>query len=446
MKNTHTLVALLVFASISCAAAVATAASALPQASPSEVGLSPDRLERISEIIQHDVNVRDIAGATAMVIRNGKIGYYENFGHADREKKIPMANDTIFRIYSMSKPITTVALMSLFEEGRFFLDDPVSKYIPELGNLRVVVDSTDRTIGAVFNLPDEDALDSPAPKPSLPELETVPTNRDMTIRDLMRHTAGLTYGFFGGTKVDKAYQKLGILLTDKNLADLVSKVGKTPLLFQPGERWHYSISVDVQGRLIEVLSDQTLDAFLQERIFAPLQMSDTGFYAPQDKLDRLSKMYTPSKEGAIEPAPEFMSRNFVTKPALFSGGGGLVSTTGDYARFCQMLLNGGTLDGERIVSRTTIELMTKDHCQTVEIGMRAKGSSFGLGFQVALDQGLSGSPVSEGTYSWGGAAGTRFWIDPKENLIGIYMVQILPHTGLMYGEVFKNMVYQSIDD
>ncbi|MFP6615407.1 MAG: serine hydrolase domain-containing protein [Candidatus Hydrogenedentota bacterium] len=445
MKFASKFVALLILVGVSVVAPVANAASALPHAKPAEVGLSPERLDRISGIIQNDVDTREIAGATAMIIRNGKIGYYENFGHADREKKIPMKDDTLFRIYSMSKPITSVALMSLFEEGKFFLDDPVSKYIPELGNLRVVVDPTDRGSGPTFNLPSESEANAPSAAPKESNLETVPANRDITIRDLLRHTAGLTYGFFGNTDVDKAYQELGILLTDRNLADMVAKVGKTPLLFQPGERWHYSISVDVQGRLVEVLSGKSFDVFLQERIFEPLGMTDTGFYAPKEKLSRLSKMYTPSQEGGIEPAPEFMSRNFVAKPALFSGGGGLVSSTGDYARFCQMLLNGGTLDGHRILSRTTIELMTKDHCQTADIGMRSGGNSFGLGFQVALDQGRSGSPVSEGTYSWGGAAGTKFWIDPKEDLIGIYMVQTLPHIGT-FGEVFKNMVYQSIDD
>lgn len=425
---------------------MAYASAILPEARPSKVGLSQERLERISGIIQKDVDSGELAGAAAMIIRNGQIGYYEHFGFADREKQVPMSEETIFRIYSMSKPITSVALMMLFEEGKFFLDDPVSKYIPELGGMRVVVDSTDET-GPSFNIPDEDPTGTAVPKKAdASGIDTVPANRDMTIRDLLRHTAGLSYGFFGNTDVDKLYQKLGILMLDKDLKEMVGKVGTTPLLFQPGDRWHYSISVDVQGRLVEVLSGQSFDVFLQNRIFDPLDMIDTGFYAPKDKLSRLSQLYSPAKNGkGLEPAISFISRNFVNKPTLFSGGGGMVSTTADYARFCQMLLNGGELDGERILSRKTIELMTKDHSQDAEIGMRASGSTFGLGFAIVQDQGLSGSQVSEGSYSWGGAAGTTFWIDPKEDLIGIYMMQTLPPQA-PFGEAFKNMVYQAIDD
>ncbi|MFP6582202.1 MAG: serine hydrolase domain-containing protein [Candidatus Hydrogenedentota bacterium] len=422
-----------------------SASSVLPEVSPSKVGLSQERLDRISAIIQKDIDDGHITGAAAMIIRKGQIGYYENFGFSDREKQIPTSNDTIYRIYSMSKPITSVALMMLFEEGKFFLDDPVSKYIPELGGLQVVVDTTDET-GPSFNIPDEDPTGTAAPSKIETDIATVPAKRDMTIRDLMRHTAGLTYGLFGNTDVDKMYQKMGILMLDKDLKQMVEKVSTAPLLFQPGERWHYSISVDVMGRLVEVLSGQSFDVFLQDRIFAPLAMHDTGFYVPKDQLDRLAQLYSPAQSGeGIEPALSFISRNFVNQPTFFSGGGGLVSTTPDYARFCQMLLNGGKLDGARIISRPTIELMTKDHCQDASIGMRAGGSTFGLGFAVVLDQGLSASQVSEGSYSWGGAAGTAFWIDPKEELIGIYMMQNLPPQ-LPFGEVFKNMVYQSIDD
>lgn len=423
----------------------ASAASTLPLASPEEVGLSQDRLDRISAIIQNDVDTHEISGASAMIIRKGKIAYYENFGYADREARTPMTEDSLFRIYSMSKPITSVALMMLFEEGKFFLDDPVKMYIPELGNLQVVTDNSDETAGSVFNLPEDDPEASPPPSPAKVTVETEPSRRDMTVRDLMRHTAGLTYGFFGGTSVDKMYQANGVLLTDKNLADMVTKLGKTPLLFHPGEKWHYSVSVDVMGRLVEVLSGQTFDVFLAERIFEPLGMIDTGFYAPEEKLDRLTKLYSPKEGRGIEPAMPLFSRNFVRKPALFSGGGGLISTTHDYARFSQMLLNGGHLDGERILSRKTIELMTKNHIQHIDNGQTSPGYGFGLGFAVALDRGQSGSPATEGEYNWGGAAGTRFWIDPEEELIGIYMVQILPHVG-NFGYVFKNMVYQTIDD
>lgn len=427
------------------AAPLTHADNKLPVAKPDQVGLSKERLARIADVIKQDIAEGELAGASAMIIRNGHIAYSENFGYADREKKKPIADDTIYRIYSMSKPITSVGLMMLYEEGRFSLDDPVSLYLPELGDLRVAVDTTDET-GPSFNIPENDPTGKPAPANIDTNIETVPSNRDMSIRDLMRHTAGLTYGFFGNTDVDQMYQKMGILLTDKSLDDFTKKLGKLPLLYQPGERWHYSVSVDVQGRLIEVLSGQTFDVFLKERIFDPLGMADTGFYAPADKLARLSQLYSPAKNGkGIEPALPFISRNFTAKPALFSGGGGLVSTTMDYARFAQMLANGGELDGVRIISRKTLELMTKDHCQDAQIDMRAGGSTFGLGFGIVEDQGLSGQLVSEGSYSWGGAAGTLFWVDPEENLVGLYMMQTLgPQKP--FNRKYQQMVYQAIND
>lgn len=423
----------------------AIANNSLPEATPAQIGLSDERLSRIGDVIKQDIAEGELAGAAAMVIRNGKIAYHENFGFADRESSEPITSDTIYRIYSMSKPVTSVALMMLYEEGKFQLDDPVSLYLPELGGLEVVVDDTDET-GPSFNIPDDDPTNTAAPDTVESKVETVPARRDMTVRDLMRHTAGLTYGFFGNTDVDKMYQKMGILLFDKNLDDMTKKLGKMPLLYHPGDRWHYSVSVDVMGRLVEVLSGQTFDVFLDEQIFEPLNMVDTAFYAPKDKLDRLSQLYVPAQNGkGIEPAQSFISRNFVAKPNLFSGGGGLVSTTMDYARFAQMLANGGELDGVRILSRKTIELMTADHCQNASIAMRSGGRTFGLGFGIVENQGLSGSLVSEGSYSWGGAAGTLFWVDPEENLIGLYMMQTLgPQKP--FGEKFQQMVYQAIDD
>jgi CubicO group peptidase (beta-lactamase class C family) len=427
--------------------AVVVIAQGLPSTTPERVGLSEERLLRIGNAIRQDVADDKIAGALAMVARNGKIAYVDYAGMADMEKKVPMGPETIFRIYSMSKPITSVAVMMLFEEGHFFLDDPVGKFIPELAKMEVI-DAEELTNGdaGVFNLPDVSDADKVITKVQKLDVHTHAQKRPITIRDLLRHSAGLTYGFFGNTPVDKMYQMNGILVSDQNLEDFVRKLGQIPLQFQPGERWHYSVSVDVLGRLVEVVSGQSFDVFLQERIFNPLGMVDTGFYAPEEKLDRLATLYAPDGEGSIIPADPLLSRNFVAKPKTFSGGGGLVATAGDYMRFSQMLLNGGELDGVRIISRKTIEMMTTDHTEGLPSGYRAPGYGFGLGFAVSENRGLHGGPATEGEFNWGGAAGTKFWVDPEENLIAVYMIQILPHGGLRYGDVFKNLVYQSIDD
>jgi CubicO group peptidase (beta-lactamase class C family) len=423
-------------------------AGTLPKSSPADVGLSAERLDRITQAMRRDAGNGSIPGAVSLVARNGKIAYIEAAGMADTEKKVPMRTDAIFRIYSMSKPITSVAAMMLFEEGQFFLDDPVSKYIPELGGLKVVVEQQEKPTAGVFNLPEEDPAKKPATPTNLEDLTTEPAHRDMTIHDLFRHTSGLTYGFFGNSEVDQIYQQMGVSTTDKDLAEMVAKLSKIPLKHQPGEVWEYSLSVDVLGRLIEVISGRPFDSFLKERIFDPLGMVDTGFSVPEEKMDRFAQMYTPdAKTGKIVPAPAFYSRNFVGHPTFFSGGGGLVSTASDYFRFCQMMLNGGELDGVRVLSRTTVELMASDHTYEVPMSTgRNTGYAFGLGFAVAQEPGRIGVPVSAGEYNWGGAAGTKFWIDPKEKFIGIYMVQILPHTGLHYGDTFKVLSYQTIAD
>ena len=420
-------------------------AEGLPKAKPEQVGLSSERLEVIGETMEANVQAGLTSGALGMIARKGKVAYFDVRGMADREKKQAMTKDTIFRIYSMSKPIVSTGLMMMYEEGKFLLNDPVSKYIPELGGLPIAVpEKSPERGGPVFNLPDRDDPNPPAAPVGGFDIETVPAYRDMTIHDLLRHTAGLTYGFFGNTKVDRAYQQSGILVFDKDLEDMVGKLGKIPLQYQPGSRWHYSVAVDVQGRLIEVLSGQPLDEYLAERIFKPLNMVDTGFYVPEDKMHRFAQMYSPDGNGGIVPADPNLSRNYVNPPTLFSGGGGLVSTASDYLRFCQMHLNGGVLDGTRILSRKTTELMSTDHLGDLQMGNGGYG--FGLGFAVAKDMGRIGALGSVGEYNWGGAAGTKFWIDPEEEMIGIYMVQILPHTGLNYGVVFKNLAYQSIVD
>lgn len=416
----------------------------LVETRPEAVGLSSERLDRITKAMEEDVANGEVVGALALVARKGKIAYLEHRGVADTAKKVPMDDDTIFRIYSMSKPITSVAVMTLYEEGHFFLDDPVSNFIPELGGLSVIDPDSVESSAPAFNIPDESAVNNPQRVATPTDLKTVPARRDMTIRDLLRHTSGLTYGFFGNSAIDQLYQKNGILFADRDLAHMVEKLGDIPLLNQPGDVWHYSASTDVLGRLVEVVSGQPFDEFLEERIFTPLDMVDTGFYVPKSKMDRFAELYAPDDDGLIPAAP-MISRNFVNDPTFFSGGGGMVSTAQDYYRFCQMMLNGGELDGKRILSRKTVELMTANHLHGIENSMEDGGYGFGLGFAVAEDVGKIGQPFTAGEYNWGGAAGTKFWIDPKEEFIGVYMVQILPHPG-RFGDEFKVLAYQSIAD
>jgi CubicO group peptidase (beta-lactamase class C family) len=409
---------------------------ALPAVAPEEVGLASGRLAHIRSLMNRHVAEKQIPGAIGLIARRGKIAYQETFGMADVEAGKPMRLDTIHRIYSMSKPITSVAVMILYEEGKFQLNDPVAKYLPEFAKMQVAIDEKD-------------------PQTGKSTLKTAPAKRPITVRDLLRHTAGLTYGVFGDTLVDREYRKAGIL-SDLNLAEFVTNLSKIPLLYEPGARWHYSVSVDVLGRLVEVLSGKSFDQFLQERIFTPLDMRDTGFHVPADKKDRFAKLYSPTKDGKIQPAvicairQECLEKfpnavpSFLEPPTMPSGGGGLVSTTYDYLRFCQMLLNQGQYGGKRLLSRKTVQLMSSDNLGTIP-GM-GPGAGFGLGFAVSKAPGEAGMMGSPGEYNWGGAAGTRFWIDPQEELIGIFMIQILPHTGLEYGSEFRVLAYQAIAD
>lgn len=410
--------------------------SGLPVVAPEEVGLSSNRLTHIRSVMNRHVAEKQIPGAIGLIARHGRIAYQEAWGMADSEAGQPMQMDTIHRIYSMSKPITSVAVMLLYEEGKFQLNDPVAKYLPELGKLKVGVEEKDPQTGEMV-------------------LKTVPAKREMTIRDLLRHTAGLTYGFFGDTLVDRQYRQAKIL-SDLNLAEFITHLSRLPLLYEPGTRWNYSVSVDVLGRLVEVISGKPFDQFLQERIFTPLQMNDTGFYVPASKKHRLAKLYSPTKDGRLQPAEICATRqdctakfpnaapSYLEPPTLFSGGGGLVSTAYDYLRFSQMMLNKGELDGTRLLSRKTVELMTSDNLGNIP--MASPGYGFGLGFAVSKAPGAAGMMGSPGEYNWGGAAGTKFWIDPQEDLIGIYMIQILPHTGLEYGAEFRVLTYQSVAD
>ncbi|MCY4534190.1 MAG: serine hydrolase [Bryobacterales bacterium] len=423
MKQLTTLTILLVLLALGCSSGLepdAPAAGEIPKVDPAQVGLSQERLDRITAALQADVERGHLAGAIGVVARRGKIGYWQTVGMADRENGRAMSDDTIFRIYSMTKPIVGVGLMTLYEEGRFNLRDRVRNYIPELGGLEVL---------------DGDG--------------TTKARREMTVQDLMRHTAGMGYGG-GDTAADKKFRELDVLGGNRSIDDFIQKLAQVPLKHHPGSAWEYSVSVDVQGRLIEVLSGQDLDTFLNERVFGPLDMRDTGFTVPDEKKDRFVQMYAKTEDGeGIEPASADRSTGYYDyESKWFSGGGGLVSTTRDYLRFCQMMLNGGMLGDQRILSRKTIELMTRDHVEGVRRASRtlSDGYGFGLDFAVHVDKAKSGLNGSLGEYNWGGLAGTIFWIDPTEEMIGLYMIQLLPpRFGDGRGQ-FKRLAYQAIAD
>ncbi len=392
--------------------------SPLPVAAPALVGLSAERLERLSTALGAEVARGRVPGAVAMVVRNGHIAYFETFGARDPVAKAPMAKDSIFRIYSMTKPVVSVAAMMLWEEGRFFLDEAIGKYLPELNDLKVAV-SRDGTV------------------------EHVRTTRKITIQDLFRHTSGLTYEFRGSGPIHKMYMDAKIYTRNQTNAEQTATLGKMPLIHQPGSHWEYSRSTDVLGRLIEVLSGETLGAFLQKRIFEPLSMSDTAFHVPQPKHARLAEAFAkdPESGGTVQLL------EVRTAPKFESGGGGLVSTAGDYARFLQMMLNGGTLDGTRLLSRKTVELMTADHLGDITGApdLLVPGYGFGLGFAVRLHAGISAMPGSVGQYFWGGLAGTTFWVDPAENLFGILLIQA-PGQREYFRMLFRDMVYSAFAD
>jgi CubicO group peptidase (beta-lactamase class C family) len=400
-------------------------AQSLAPARPEQVGLSAERLGRIRARLAADVEQGVIPGAVLLVARHGRIAMFEAVGARDPQSKGPMPRDGIFRIYSMSKPITSVAAMILFEEGKLTLDQPVSRYIPQLGGLKVGVEKPDAGGGA-------------------PTLELQPARRDMTIHDLLRHTSGLTYGFFGPGLVKKAYAEATLWADYPTNAEFVDRLARLPLAYQPGTTWDYSHSTDVLGRVIEVVAGGTLLQFEKERILDPLGMKDTSFYVTD-----------PAKHGrVVEP---FANDRSFGVGATFndprvaqkweSGGGGMVSTALDYARFCQMLLNGGSLDGKRILGPRTVAYMTTDHLGPAitpgPLYLPGAGFGFGLGFAVRAAAGVSPFAGSVGEYNWGGAGGTYFWVDPREDLFVVFMMQS-PKQRVPYRAVLKDMVYAAI--
>jgi CubicO group peptidase (beta-lactamase class C family) len=396
----------------------AAIAADLPTARPERVGMSSQRLGMLKSEMQALVDRNQLPGVLTMVAKDGKVVQFDVAGKRDLASNAPLQKDSIFRIYSMSKPITGVAMMMLFEEGKWQLNDPVSKHIPEWANLKV----------AKVN-PQNGSVTQVAP------------DHAMTMRELMSHSGGLTYGVFGSTPVDKMYTDVNVLDRDATLQAMVDKLAKIPLLLQPGEKWQYSVSVDVQGYLVEKLSGQPFPEFLKQRIFDPLGMKDTAFYVPPEKMNRFVSFYTYDKDRKFVPHPGVP--DFSKPPGAPSGGGGLVSTAMDYMRFCQMLLNGGELDGKRLLSPLSVQLM-RSNVLPASARTMGPGTGFGLDFAVVEDPVAAGGYYGEGTFYWGGYAGTWFWIDPVNKLIVVGMIQ---HRGDGLPDVralSRNLTYQAI--
>jgi CubicO group peptidase (beta-lactamase class C family) len=414
------------------AASVVLAAD-LPRAKPEEVGLSSARLDNIRKVLGAKVDAGEIPGYVALVARHGKVAYFEAYGMQNPNTKAPMSRDSIFRIYSMTKPLTSVAAMMLVEEGKIRLTDPVSMYLPELANLQVATNAA--TAG------------SPA------EVQTRPAKNPIRVLDLLMHTAGFTYAFFkpfpGGGVVEQMYLDGGVNDLDITNAELVTRISKLPLKFEPGTTWWYSHSTDVLGRLIEVVSGMTLGEFFDKRILKPLAMKDTAFRVAPDKASRFVEPFDEDRKGLI------LQYTDPTKPVKFEAGGqGLTSTVMDYARFAHMLLKGGALDGNRLLSRKTVELMTTDHVGPwIEHGpLYFPGLNGGWGLLGAVRTPGARAPAalnpmegSVGEYYWAGYAGTYFWVDPKEELVGVYMMQSVKNL-LWYATQFKALAVQSIVD
>jgi CubicO group peptidase (beta-lactamase class C family) len=401
----------------------------LPTAKPESVGLSSERLERIATTVQRDIDDKRIAGAVTLVVRRGKVAWLKSQGMIDREAAKPMPTDAMFRICSMTKPITTVAAMMLYEEGKFLLDDPVSKYLPEFKDMKVLV------------------------KPAKGDPYTIPATKEITIRDLMRHTSGMTYQWNEdlGAMYEKAGVASGLLQYDGTIGDSTKKLAALPLLFNPGEKWEYSLSVDVLGRLIEVVSGKPLDEFFRTRIFEPLGMKDSYFFVPDVKQSRLATAYTyyadkglnrfpdtPIREGSFVYSADYPVKG---PKKLFSGGAGLVSTAMDYARFSQMMLDEGKVGNTRLLSRKTVELMTHD-----QLGRIGPDQGFGLGFGIEGVKEPLAELGSAGAYSWGGFFYTAFSIDPKEQMIVVFMAQLHPTGDLTLDHQVHELAYQAIND
>jgi len=403
------------------------AGQGLPVTSPEKAGLSSERLNRIGSVMNDYIEKGKIPGMVTLILHHGKVAYYEAFGNLNIEENKKMNKDAIFRIASMSKAITSVALMTLYEEGYFLLTDPVSKFIPEFKNQKVIMKS----------------LHSDS-------IMLIPVKSEITIRELLNHTSGITYGEgLQSPLYRQAGMTVGLTPTEGTIGEMIKKLGQLPLISQPGEEFHYGMSVDVIGYLIEVISKMPLDEYLKKHIFEPLNMNDTYFTLPQNKYPRLATLYKMGSDGKLTRATGYFE--YPKEQKYFSGGAGLVSTAADYARFAQMLLNKGELDGKRILSRKTVELMTTNSIGDLYIFNPFKhngimGDKFGYGFGIRTERGVYDELESIGTFGWDGAFYTRFWIDPKEDLVGIFLSQVDNYWIENLIGKFKNLVYQSISD
>ena len=402
-----------------------------PHARPEDVGLSGDKLAQVDRWMDRLVADGKLPGLSVTVTRRGRVAYTRSTGQSDLARGTPMAADTLVRIYSMTKPLTSVAIMMLYEEGRFQLDDAISRFLPYFANQRVFAGG------------------------NRGKMDTVPAARDITFRDLLTHTSGLTYGFMQATLVDAAYRDNGVdfQTADATLGEVVERAAAVPLLAQPGAEWNYSIATDVLGHLVAVISGQSFDSFLQERVIGPLGMTDTSFVVPPEKLSRFAANYVPGADGLALLDDPATSR-FLLPGKICSGGGGLVSTTGDYLRFFQMMLNKGALEGTRLLGRKTVELMTSNHLRGDMAAMGQprfsessyEGVGFGLGFSVMLDPARAQVLGTAGEYAWGGAASTAFWIDPAEEMSVVLLTQLTPSSTYPIRRELRVLTYQAIID
>ncbi len=405
----------------------------LPLTSPEQVGLSAQRLARIGTWMKGWVDSGKLPGMTVCVMRKGQLAYAETHGKADVERNKPMRPDTIFRIYSMTKPLTSTAIMMLYEDGRFQLDDPISKFIPAFANQRVFVGG------------------------SRGKIDTVPAERDITFRDLLTHTSGLTYGFMEANPVDALYRdKDGVDFgtADTSLEQVVGKLATFPLIAQPGKAWNYSVATDVLGYLVEVISGQPYQTYLKEKVLKPLGMVDTDFHVPADKHERFAANYSAGAGGKLDLIDDPGKSRYLAPRKVNSGGGGLVSTASDYLRFCKFMLNKGELDGVRLLGRKTVELMTTNHLKgdMADMGMPRfsestyYGVGFGLGFSVMIEPAKAQILGTPGEYAWGGAASTAFWCDPAEDMAVLLLTQLMPSSTYPIRRELRVLTYQAIVD
>lgn len=402
-----------------------TFAAKFQPAKPQEVGLSAERLDRIGGVMQQYADKGKVAGVVVLVVRDGKAAYFKAFGKLDLSRGTPTPPNGIFRIASQSKAVTSAAVMTLIEEGRINLGDPVSKFIPEFKETKVAVSAADK---------------------GTPSYSVVPAKREITIRDLLTHTAGISYGDGPASDLYKAAGVQGWFFADKDLpvGDCIKKLARLPFDAQPGEKWVYGFNTDILGYVVEVVSGMSLADYIKKRITDPLGMTDTHFFLPENKVGRFASVYRAGKDGKLELVEDALQSAYLKGPRLcYSGGAGLLSTAEDYARFLQMLENGGELDGVRILSPKTVEIMTVNQVGDL---YDTRGQGFGLGFWVTNDLGKTGEMGSVGAFGWGGAYFTTYWVDPIERLVAVFMTQLLPAGGLDLQTKFKTLVYQSITD